>query len=107
MTNWDNALPVILGAGGAGFLTAVGAVVRSWRDGVEQSEARAIKNLERWRIDADNRANREEKRANILQRLLDRERRYVAILEYTLIRAGIALPKRERITDESESDAKA
>lgn len=46
-------LNLLLGAGFAGFLTAVYRVVKDWRQGTWRRQDTAIADLEKWRRDAD------------------------------------------------------
>lgn len=88
----EEVLPYILGAGGVAFLTAVFKFVQDMRSSAEGREAVAIKNLERWRDDADARADR------CLERL-DRQRgctaywqSYAGMLAHQLASHGHDIP---------------
>lgn len=94
MSDLNDLLPVILGAGGAGFIAAATQAYSAWRSGAEARESKALRNLERWRDEAD-------RRAELYLTQLDHERRWgsywrqwAGTLEYALRQAGIDLPPR-------------
>lgn len=105
MTAIDDVLPIILGAGGAGFIAAVVQALSSWRNGVEQREHRAVANLERWRIDADARAERLQHALDLAFDALRAERAWSGHLEYTMRAAGMDLPARPPDTPAREGQA--
>lgn len=92
ITGW---LVVILSFGAAAFVTAWFNGMTKWRGGTQAGEARAIKNLEKWGI-------LQEARAERAIRMLDIERGYAADLE-RIIRVSLgseALPDRPYIPQE-------
>lgn len=105
MTTLDDVLPVILGAGGAGMVAAIAQALSSWRNGVEQREHRAVGNLERWRIDADARAERLQHALDLAFDALRAERAWSGHLEYTMRAAGMDLPARPPDTPAREGQA--
>lgn len=85
-------LPYVLGAGGAGFLATLIKFILDLRSNAETRESKAIANLERWRDDAD-------ERADTCLRRLDQQRNctaywqtYAANLVHALTLAGIEVP---------------
>lgn len=90
----DTVLPLILGAGGAGFLAALTQAVAAWRAGTDTREARAVANLERWRDEADQRATRLQAELDAQHRRLDTWRAWAGSLEYALNTTGVPLPPR-------------
>lgn len=100
MASVNDILPIVLGAGGAGFIAALAQAWSAYRHGAEAREAKAIANLERWRDEAD-------ARAISYLRDIERERRWGAYwrswagaLEYRMTAAGIELPPRPMVPDE-------
>jgi hypothetical protein len=77
---------VILSAGAALFVTAWFNGLTKWRGGTRAGEARAIKNIEKWGAQQEQRAERAEVRAEQRWRLLEAERQYTAELERIIIR---------------------
>ena len=94
MTAIDDVLPIILGAGGAGFIAAVVQALSSWRNGVEQREGRAVANLERWRVEADDRADRRQALLETQYEAVRYWRSWAGHLEYLLEAAGQPVPER-------------
>lgn len=93
---------LLLGGGGAASVYTLVKAYRLWASGVETAEAAAIANLERWRLDADQRADAAEDRAESCIQALAREReltawqdRRIAHLERTLVIGGIEPPPPE------------
>lgn len=89
METW---LGVILSAGGAAFLLAVFQGLKLWRDGTESREQNAIKGLERWRQQADDRADRYQRESEWRAVLVDYWRSRAGTLEYELGRTGKPVP---------------
>ena len=78
----EDLLPIVLGGGG--FLVATAQALSSWRNGVEQREAKAIANIVQVQVSETARADRAEKR---LAEALDNGynwRAYAGSLEYEL-----------------------
>lgn len=90
----EDLLPAILGAGGAGFIAACVQAYRSFKDGAEAREARAVANLERWREGAEARAERLEKKLETERRWGNYWRLWAGMLEYVIVKAGLPLPPR-------------
>jgi hypothetical protein len=84
--NFGNPLySIILGlltAGGALALKSVFDGIGLWRDGTARTEARGIKNLERYRLEADHRADRALHVSEYRLNLADYYRQRAADLEF-------------------------
>lgn len=85
-------LPYILGAGGIAFLTAVFNAIQAYRASAETREAKAVENLERWRIEADNRTLQCLDDLAHERNLVLYWQRRAATLEYGLRQHGIDPP---------------
>lgn len=72
----------ILSAGGALALNSVFNGIKLWRDGTARTEARGIKNLEKYRLEADVRADKALHVSEYRLNLADHYRNRVADLEY-------------------------
>lgn len=90
----NEVLPLILGAGGAGFIVALVQSVEAWRNGAEAREGKAIANLERWRDEADARSIRLRAHMECEQRWGNYWRGWAGTLEYLMAREGVPLPPR-------------
>lgn len=87
-----NILPVILGAGAVGF---IGACVQAWqafRNSAETREAKALANLDRWRHEADERADRALADLEHERAMGAWHWRRVGTLEHLLLSHGIPVP---------------
>lgn len=85
------AVLVLAGGGAAGVYTLVKAVILL-RDSTDTREASAIKNLEKWRVDADRRAEYFQKAWEFQRKLTDHWWRRAGQLEYTVRANGIEVP---------------
>jgi hypothetical protein len=88
-------LPYILGAGGIAFLTAIFNAVQAYRASAETREAKAVENLERWRIEADNRTLQCLDDLTFERNLTLFWQRRAATLEFGLRQHGIDPPEME------------
>lgn len=85
-------LPVILGAGGVGFLAACVQAWQAWRNSAETREAKALKNLDQWRHDADDRAARALADLEHERAMGAWHWRRVGQLEHVILANGLTLP---------------
>lgn len=85
-------LPYILGAGGVGFLATGAKFILALRASAETREAKAIANLERWRLDADSRAQRCLDRLDHQRDLTTYWQTRCGVLEHTMSVAGVNVP---------------
>lgn len=86
MNEVSGVIIALLSVGGATFLATLFKGVQQWRNGAQASEARAIVNLERYRDEADARAEREANRADRNQELIDFWRTRAGDLEFIVSR---------------------
>lgn len=82
----ETILTVVLGAGGAGFVTAVVSGIRALQRGVAGRTREGIADLARWRDEANDAREKAE-------RSRDAWRAYAARLEYAILSTGGDLPK--------------
>lgn len=87
-----SALSLILGAGGVAFLGALFKGVQMWRDGTDAREAKAIAGLEKWRVDADHRADRAQSWSDYYQSAASAWQSHAGTLAYALTSAGLPVP---------------
>src|SRR5690606_38401896 len=81
----ETLLTLLLGAGGAGFLSALFSGIRSLQRGVAGRTREGIADLARWRDEANDARERAE-------RSRDARRMYAAQLEYQILSSGGTLP---------------
>lgn len=93
MSNLENLLPVILGAGGVGFVGALAQWRSAWKDSAEFREGKAVANLERWRIEADRRTQQAIQETEWEREMGNYWARCTGILTYTIESKGIAVPE--------------
>lgn len=86
MNEVSGILIALLSVGGATFLATLFKGVQQWRNGAQASEARAIVNLEKYRNEADARAERAEIRADRNQELIEFWRTRAGDLEFIIVR---------------------
>lgn len=84
----EQVLVLILGAGGATFLWTAVRSYLAIKDNADTREDKAVANLERYRLLADQRADRAEKRLGWQADVADFWRRRSVSLEALLIRKG-------------------
>lgn len=83
--NVETLLTLLLGAGGAGFISAVVSGVRALHRGVAGRTREGIADLARWRDEANDARERAE-------RSRDAWRAYAAHLEYQILSTGGGIP---------------
>lgn len=85
------AVLILAGGGAAGVYTLVKAVIL-FRNSTDTREASAIKNLERWRVDADRRAEYFQRGWEFQRRLTEYWWRRAGQLEYIATVNGVEVP---------------
>jgi hypothetical protein len=88
-TSW---LSVILGAGGVGFVGALFKGYKLLRDSAATREKRAIRGLEKWRLDADARTDEALAELDYERSLTAWWGRRAGVLEYALTSRGYPVP---------------
>lgn len=83
---------LILSAGGATAIFTIVKSVIAWRNSVDTREATGIANLERWRMQADRRADRNAALLDHEKEVSAHWRSRAGLLEYTLNVNGIPIP---------------
>lgn len=81
----ETLLTLLLGAGGAGFLSALFSGIRALQRGVASRTREGIADLARWRDEANDARERAE-------RSRDAWRMYAAQLEYQILSSGGTIP---------------
>lgn len=87
-------LNLLLGGGAAALLGAIFQVYKYLSEGARSKEKEALARISQWTEDSEARADREQSRAIKAEYERDNLNRYVALLERTVIVAGVALPKK-------------
>ena len=85
------AILILAGGGAAGIYTLVKALIL-YRNSADTREATAIGNLEKWRNQADARAEYFEKKWDFERTLVEFWRRRAGLLEYLSTSRGVEIP---------------
>lgn len=92
MPSGEQIIVLLLGAGGATFIWTVVRSYLAIRGAAETREAVAVKNLERWRDEADRRASVWQKKYEMQVDMTDYWRGRSAILEFAMHEQGCTVP---------------
>lgn len=92
MPTAEQIIVLLLGAGGATFIWTVVRSYLAIRGAAETREAVAVKNLERWRDEADRRAAVWQKKYEMQVDLTEFWRYRAATLEHRMNLAGVEVP---------------
>lgn len=92
MPSGEQIIVLLLGAGGATFIWTLVRSYLAIRGAAETREAVAVKNLERWRDEADRRASVWQKKYEMQNDMTDYWRQRAATLEHRMNLAGIEVP---------------
>lgn len=93
MPSGEQIVVLLLGAGGATFIWTVVRSYLAIRGAAETREAVAVKNLERWRDEADRRASVWQKKAEMQNDMTEFWRNRSANLEHRMRLAGVEVPE--------------
>ena len=88
----EDLLPIILGAGGVGFIGAIVQWRLKWRDSAEFREGKAVANLERWRLEADKRTQQAIQESEWEREMGNYWAVCTGILKYELVSNGLPVP---------------
>lgn len=84
MSTLTGILIAVFSVGGAATVTALSKGITGWRAGAARTEARAIQNIEKYRIEADERARQAEHRGSYQHDLAEYWRDRAGNAEYKI-----------------------